>query len=320
MASQPFAGSPAAPLPMPPAENLPPDAPPPGRAPQIRLGVACLVGATVIFAFQDGITKYLASHYPIPFIVMVRYWAFALFAIALVARQPGGVKAATRSKRPILQSLRALLLVSEIGLVALAFRHMGLAEVQSIFAVYPLLVMAMAIVLLGERVGWRRWVATGVGFIGLLIIVRPGVGTFEPAALYSLASATMYALYTVLTRMVSADDSAGTTFLYTGVVGAILVTLFGGAHWTAMSGVDWGWMALLALFGMSSHFLLIKALEYAPASVLQPYNYLSLVWSGIVGYLVFHNIPDLPTFIGGAVIVGSGLYVLYRDRKVKGLR
>jgi drug/metabolite transporter (DMT)-like permease len=284
------------------------------------LGVAFLVMATLIFAFQDAVTKHLASQYPVSFIVMVRYWAFALFALAVARRQSGGLSGALRCKRPVLQSLRGLLLVAEIACMATAFRFLGLAETQAVFSIYPLLIMALAIPILGERVGWRRAMATGIGFVGLLVILRPGLAAFDPAALFAVAAALIYALYNVLTRLVSASDPAGTTILFTAVVGAVISTAIGSWSWTEMPPADWGWLALLALFGVTAHVLLIKALEFTPASVLQPFNYLLLVWSVGVGYLVFGDIPDFWTVFGGMMIVGSGLYALYRDRVVKQTR
>ncbi|MCF8480266.1 MAG: DMT family transporter [Rhodospirillum sp.] len=281
------------------------------------LGIACLIAATLIFAFQDAVTKHLSSHYPVPFIVMLRYWAFALFAMTIARRQAGGLSGALRCQRPILQSLRGVLLVAEIACMAMAFRFLGLAETQAVFSIYPLLIMAMAIPILGERVGWRRALATGVGFIGLLVILRPGLEAFDPAALFAVSAALLYALYNVLTRLVSGTDSAATTILFTAVVGALISSLSGPWFWAEMPAADWGWTALLALFGITAHVLLIKALEFTPASVLQPFNYLLLVWSVGVGYLVFGDIPDFWTVLGGALIVGSGLYVLYRDRVVK---
>jgi drug/metabolite transporter (DMT)-like permease len=278
------------------------------------LGIACLVSATLIFAFQDATTKHLASQYPVPFIVMLRYWAFAAFATALARRQSGGLMPAVRCRRPVLQSLRGALLVAEITCMATAFRHLGLAETQAVFAIYPLLIMAMAVPILGERVGWRRVMATLVGFTGLLIILRPGLATFDPAALFAVAAAVLYALYNVLTRLVSGSDPSGTTILYTAVVGALLSTVNGVPTWTDMTAANWGWMAVLATLGIAAHVLLIKALEYAPASLLQPYNYLMLVWAVGVGYLIFGDVPDVWTIVGGTIIVASGLYVLYRDR------
>lgn len=281
-------------------------------------GIACLIVATMIFAAQDALTKHLATSYPVPLIVMVRFWAFAAFAIIVASRRAGGIRNGVKSRRPFIQCLRGLLLVAEIGAMAYAFRYMGLADVQAMFSIYPLLVTALAIPILGERVGWRRWTATFVGFAGLLVILRPGFGVMEFAALVAIASALGYALYNVLTRLVSQDDGAGTTFLYTGVVGALAVSCVGPFYWVPIAPVDWGWLGLLALTGVLAHFLLIKALELASASTLQPFNYFLLIWSVMVGYIVFGDIPDGWTFLGAAIIVASGLYVFSRERTLKG--
>ncbi|WP_051013962.1 DMT family transporter [Pararhodospirillum photometricum] len=297
---------------LPASSSRPPSTDRPG------LGILCLIGVTLIFAVQDALTKHLVSLYPVSFIVMVRYWIFAVFAVGLAlwqgGRQGGGIRGALVSQRPLLQALRGLLLVGEIALMAVAFRSLGLAEVQAVFAIYPLLVMVLAIPILGEHVGWHRWMATGVAFAGLLIVVRPGAGTFEPAALAAASAALLYALFNVLSRSLSRVDSAATTQLYTAGVGAAAITVVGLGQWTPLPGADWVALGIMSALSIAAHVLLLVALTLTQASVLQPYNYLMLVWSIGVGYVVFHDIPDAWTLTGGAVIVASGLYALHRQR------
>ncbi|GEO81704.1 DMT family transporter [Pararhodospirillum oryzae] len=291
----------------------------PSRPERPGLGILCLVGTTLIFAGQDAITKHLVALYPVSFIVMVRYWVFAVFALGLAwagtrGKGPGALAGALKSRRPLIQIVRALLLVSEIALMGLAFRYLGLAEVQAVFAIYPLMVMVLAIPVLGERVGWRRWAATGVAFAGLLLIVRPGLGAFQPAALYAALAAALYALFMVLSRLVSRDDGAATTQVYAAGIGALVLSLWGLGEWPVLPVADWAWLGALACLAVGAHVLLLAALTFAPASVLQPYNYLMLVWAIGVGYAVFGDVPDAWTLGGGAVIVASGLYALHRER------
>jgi drug/metabolite transporter (DMT)-like permease len=181
--------------------------------------------------------------------------------------------------------------------------------------VTPLLVTALSVPLLGERVGIRRWSAIGVAFAGMLIILRPGLATVHPMALVALLCASMFALYQILTRIVSRDDSPMTTLFYTALVGVIGLTIIGPFYWTWPDPAGWALFGLVALLGSSGHFLLIKALQLAPASVLQPYSYTMLIWATIVGFLVFGNLPDLATVVGAAIIAASGIYTFARERQ-----
>lgn len=280
-----------------------------------RLGIIFIIAATVIFACQDAITKRLVTDYPITFIVMVRYWAF--FSIGLVAANmaDGGLRASIRSNRRLVHLIRGILLVVEIAIVGLAYKTMGLAETMALFQAYPLFVTALAAIFLGERVGCRRWLALAAGFAGILIILRPGTGIIEVGAIYTLAGALIYALYQTLTRLSGTGDSAVTSFLYVGAVGAFIMTLGLPFFWVDMAAVDMIWLLALCAMGIAGHFCLIKALELAPATLLQPFNYLQLVWAVIIGWIVFREMPDVWTFLGGAIVVGSGLFVFYRERQ-----
>jgi drug/metabolite transporter (DMT)-like permease len=183
-----------------------------------------------------------------------------------------------------------------------------------VFACYPLLIAALSGPVLGEKVGWRRWAAIGVGFIGMLIILQPGTGVFSPYALIPLVSALMFALYGLLTRFVARQDSAATSFFWTGVSGAVLMTIVGIAFWEPMSGPDWLWMGLLCLTGAGGHFLLIKTYEVAEASSVQPFAYLQLVWASSLGLLIFAEQLRTNVVIGASLIVAAGIFTLVRER------
>ncbi|MEM6374052.1 MAG: DMT family transporter, partial [Pseudomonadota bacterium] len=189
-----------------------------------RLGIALMIATTLVFAVQDGLSQHLASQYNVLMVVMIRYWFFAAFVITLAARKSGGLRAAAATEQPGLQIFRGVLLAAEICVMVLAFTLLGLVESHAVFTCYPLLVAALSGPILGERVGWRRWSAIGVGFIGVLIILQPGMGVFDPAALIPLTSATMFALYGLLTRHAAKRDSATTSFFWTGVAGAVAIT------------------------------------------------------------------------------------------------
>jgi drug/metabolite transporter (DMT)-like permease len=273
-----------------------------------------MAAATLVFALQDGISKHLAAEYNTMMVIMVRYWFFAIFVIALAVRQSGGIRQAARTRQPVLQSIRALLLVTEICVAVYGFTLLGLVESQAVFAVYPLLVAALSGPVLGERVGWRRWAAIGTGMAGILIILQPGSGVFQTAALVPFASALLFAVYGLLTRYAARQDSAGTSFFWTGTVGALAMTIAGVWFWQPMVGADWGWMAVLCVMGALGHFLLIKCYEVAEASAVQPFAYLHLVFAAILGVTVFGEVIRWNVAVGAGIVVAAGLFTLARER------
>jgi drug/metabolite transporter (DMT)-like permease len=222
-----------------------------------------------------------------------------------------------RTRHFWLQSLRSALLVIEIGLFVLTITVLPLAEAHAILAVTPLVVTALSVPVLGERVGMRRWSAIGVAFVGVLIILRPGLGTVHPIALLALLCAVMFALYQILTRIVSRADPPLTTLFYTALVGVGGLTVLIPFYWTTPDASGWALFGMVAALGASGHFLLIKALQLAPASTLQPFSYTILIWATLVGFLVFGNLPDLPTVAGAIVITLSGIYTFDRERRLR---
>ncbi len=279
-----------------------------------RLGIPLMIATTFVFAMQDGLSRYLAAEYNVVTVLMIRYWFFALFVIALSAARKGGIRRVARTKQPVLQILRGVLLVAEIGVTVASFVLLGLIGTHAIFTAYPLMIAALSGPVLGERVGWRRWLAICIGFTGILIILRPGFAVFSPAALVPLFAALLFAIYGLLTRFVARKDSAETSFFYTGVAGAVAVTLVGPFFWDPMQGNDWWLMATLALSGAFGHFLLIKTYEVAEASTVQPFAYFQLVFVSFIGLLVFNETLDLWTVAGATVIAGAGLFTFWRER------
>ncbi len=277
-------------------------------------GIALMVASTVVFALQDGISRHLAGTYNTYMVVMVRYWFFAAFVIALAARAPGGLKAAARTDQPKLQIFRGVLLVTEICVAVFGFTKLGLINSMAVFICYPLLVAALSGPVLGESVGWRRWTAIGVGCVGVLIILQPGVGVFNPWAIIPLISAFMFAVYSLLTRYAARRDSAATSFFWTGVSGAVAMTLVGMWFWEPMAKTDWAWMATLCVSGAFGHWLLIKCYEAAEASAVQPFAYLHLVWVAILGIAIFNEVLRPEVVIGAGLVVAAGLFTLWRER------
>ena len=280
-----------------------------------RLGALLMTAAAFVFAMQDGISRHLAGAYNVYMVVMIRYWFFALFVLALAARNPGGIRGAVHTRHPALQIIRGLLLAAEICVMITAFTVLGLVESHAVFTCYPLLVAALSGPVLGERVGWRRWTAIGIGFLGVLVILQPGVGVFAPAALIPLASAFMFALYGLLTRFVSRTDSSSVSFFWTGITGAVVMTAIGVFHWQPMTGADWAWMAVLCCTAATAHWLMIRALEVAEASAVQPFNYLMLPFAAAIGITVFGDRLEASVAVGAVIVVAAGLFTLWRARK-----
>ncbi len=281
----------------------------------VRLGIWLMIATTLVFAVQDGISRHLASNYNVLMVVMIRYWFFAAFVIALAVRQSGSLRAAAATTQPLLQIGRGLLLAAEICVMVLAFVKLGLIESHAVFICYPLLIAALSGPVLGEKVGWRRWSAIGVGFAGVLVILRPGFSVFAVEAAIPLASAMMFALYGLLTRYAARRDGTATSFFWTGTTGGVAMTLAGLWFWEPMAPADWLWMGALCLTGVSGHWLLIKTYEVAEASAVQPFAYLQLVFAAAIGIVVFGETIEPNVAIGAALVVGAGLFTLWRARK-----
>ncbi len=278
------------------------------------LGIWLMVATALVFAMQDGLSRHLAGEYNVFMIIMIRYWFFASFVIVVAARQAGGIRQAAATQQPLLQMFRGVLLALEVCVMVSAFVLLGLVESHAVFAVYPLLIAALSGPVLGEKVGWRRWGAIGIGFTGVIIILQPGFGVFQPAALLALLAALMFALYGLLTRYAARKDSAAVSFFWTGTTGAVTMTLIGIWFWEPMLPGDWLWMALLCMTSAFSHFLLIRAYEVAEASAVQPFAYLQLPFAAGLGVLVFSETVRTNVLIGSGVVVAAGLFTLWRAR------
>ena len=284
-------------------------------APQnTRLGILLMIATSAIFAVQDGISRHLGEAVNIYMVVMIRFWFMSAFVLALAARSPGGLKRAAKSRYPLLQLFRGFLLVAEILVMVVAFIKLGLIETHAVFVVYPLLVTLFSGPVLGEKIGWRRWLAVLVGFLGVLVILNPGGGVFTPWALLPLSAAAMFALYGLLTRYVAREDSAATSFFWTGIAGAVFITPFGLLHWQNMSAGDWGLMAVLCCTAVLGHWLLIKAYDVAEASDIQPFAYFQLPFVSFLGLVLFNENLRINVVIGAGIVVAAGLFTLWRQR------
>jgi drug/metabolite transporter (DMT)-like permease len=282
---------------------------------QRLIGIALMCGAVLCFACLDAMAKYLVGHMDTLQVVAMRF--IAAFLVALMFSNPVSRPGLLQTTRPGLQFVRGLMLVSTTIFNFFAFRYLQLDEALAILFSTPFLVAILAGPILGEWVGWRRWTAIGVGFVGVLVVIRPGLGGMQWAALLSVAAAILYAGYSIATRMVMRHDSAETTLFCANLVGAVIMLGVLPFVWTAPpSLLDLVLLLGVGAFGSLGHFLLILAHHRAPASVLSPFIYTQLVWATALGYLIFAHVPSGWTLAGAAIVVASGLYLLNRERKV----
>lgn len=280
-----------------------------------RLGIWLMIAAVATFATQDGFSRYLAGEYNTLMIVMVRYWVFAAFVILLALRRPEGFRAAIRSKRLGAHFLRGTLLVTEVCAIVWGYTLIGLIASHAIFAICPLLIVAMSGPFLGEKISWQRWAAVAAGMVGVVIILRPGAGVFSWAALLPFASAVMFASYSILTRLTTRDEPTFPAFFWPGVIGAVLMTVIGLPNWQPITAIDALKLGIYAALSILSHWLLLKCYEATEASRVQPYAYLQIVFVTLIGLTVFAETLTLPVALGTVVVVLAGLYALLQERK-----
>jgi drug/metabolite transporter (DMT)-like permease len=286
---------------------------PRNSAPNTALGALLTMFAMLCFAGMDAISKSLVVDYAVTQMMWIRSWLFFLFAWFVVRRQ--GLRAAFTSTRPGLQIVRSLVAVVEGAIFVLAFRYLPLADTHAVAATSPLIVIAMGVLWLGERASVARLVSVLGGFIGVILIVRPGFRDLEWPLLLPIAGAILWALYQVLTRLCSRGDPPGTSLVWAALVALVATSFVGPLDWRWPSATAWALMIVIALIGAAAHYALIKALDYAEAGAVQPYSYTLLLWATVMGWLVFGHIPDAWTIAGAAVVVLSGLYAWYRDRR-----
>ena len=276
------------------------------------LGALLTMLAMLCFASMDAISKSLVVEYSVGQLMWVRYILLCVFAWLLVRKQ--GVRAALRSRKPALQVFRSLVAVVEGAMFVLAFRYLPLADTHAVAATSPLIVIALGVLFLGEKAGPARWLAVAAGFVGVLLIVRPGFRTLDWPLLLPLAGALLWAGYQLLTRLNARFDPPNTSLLWSAIIALIATSFVGPLDWTWPTPLAWAMMIAVAFIGAIAHYALIKALDYAEAGAVQPYSYTLLVWAAVMGWLAFGAVPDGWTIFGAAIVVASGLYTWHHDR------
>lgn len=278
------------------------------------MGIACMVAGSAVFASVDAVVKWLMADYSVVQVMFFRS-AFALLPLAPLVWRAGAASLATR--RPVAHALRAGLGLVAIGSFFIAFRELPLAQVIAISFAASLIMTALSVPILGETVGPRRWAAVAVGFVGVLVIVRPGGAELGLGMVAALLGTVLYAVVMVLMReMARTEKSVTIVFWFT-----LTCTLLTGAalpwHWQPPSWPDLGLFALLGVLGGSGQLLATQAVRLAPVSVVAPFDYLHIIWSVALGWALWAEVPTLHTVAGAAVIIGCGLYILEREARAR---
>jgi drug/metabolite transporter (DMT)-like permease len=299
-----------------PEETLP-EKKPPALAAQARAdrplrGIGLLLLSCVFLGTSDATSKYLSKTLPSIEITWIRFLVFAL--IMVPAMLPGSPLFALRTKRPLLQVTRGMALFGSSLLFISGVGLLPIAEASATSFVAPLFVTALSIFFLGEKVGLRRWLATAVGLLGVLIVLRPGTSAFHPAAFFPVASALAWASCLIMTRLMSGQERAMVTMTYSAIVGfAVLCTLVP-TVWVTPTWHDILFGTLIGVTSTAGQWIIVFALRYANASALAPFSYVQLLWVTFLGFMIFGEVPGVWTIVGAAFIVASGLYTAHRER------
>ncbi|MCX7302966.1 MAG: DMT family transporter [Hyphomicrobiales bacterium] len=281
---------------------------------QILLGVLLMLGGDFMFSLNDAMGKWLVVTLPVGQVIVVRSIGAVAVLGPLIARQGAGVL--FNADRPWLQVARATLTAVETALFYVSVFYLPLADVFSFYMAGPIYVAALSHMLLGERVGWRRWAAILVGFLGVLIMLEPSAG-FSLASMYAVAGSVLFAVTIILGRMLrGTSDTSLVTWqtVCSLVVGAVMMLVFGG--WRAPTSVEWTGMLLLGIVACIAHLMIVRALKLAPAALLAPLHYTLLLWAVVFGWLFFGDVPGVRILVGAAIVVLAGLFIFHRQKVV----
>jgi len=274
-----------------------------------------MVAAMMVVPFMDALAKYLSDRYAVSQLTWARFFFHFMILAPIVLYRHGA--AALRPAQPVLQLVRSGFTLLATILFFAAIARMPIADALALLFVSPMVVTSLSPVMLGERVGARRWAAVIAGFLGALIILRPGLGVAQLASFLAIGAGCSFALYTLLTRKLSGSAPPLVTLAYSAVTGAVLMSVAVIPDWITPPPMDLLMMAGIGAIAAVGHFLLIRAFDYAPASLLAPYSYSEIVMATAVGWFIFSDFPDSWTWTGITVIVASGIYISWRERRKK---
>ena len=283
----------------------------------VLFGISLMVITTFMFSSMDGVSRYLAEKNNVFTLVTMRYWFIAFVMMITCVFIKNRVSDILNTKQPYIQFSRGVILSLNNCLVVYTFTLLGLVETHAIIACYPLIVAGLSVPFLGERFGWRRWMAIFAGFIGVIIILRPNTNVITEGSIFAIVGAIMFAVYLILTRYVSRSDTAITSFFWTGIGGTVTMSIISLFIWDDILKEDYLWLLLMCVLSAGSHFMMVKTLQVAEASVVQPFSYLQLVFGSIIGVTIFSESIDLMIIVGALIVIGSGLFTTWREYKIK---
>ena len=273
------------------------------------------LSAWVMLPIMDGFAKYLSSTLPVLQITWSRYFFTVLITLPIMLIFFR--KNLTWTEQPKLQLIRGLLLFCANILFFYSISIISLAKALTLAFIAPLIVTALSPFLLGEKVGYKRWAAVITGFIGSLIVIRPGFVELNLASIAALGTGVLYGFYLIITRKLHDSDNPLLTLLLTGIVGAVLGSLIMPTVWVSPTITEWYMMFAIGFFASLGHLFIILSLRYADASKLAPFGYFEIVTSIIIGYYFFNHFPDSWTFLGLFIIISSGIYIFRREHKIR---
>ena len=279
----------------------------------VLLGIGLMVVTTFMFSTMDGVSRYLAENNNVFTLVTMRYWFIAIVMAITCLFVKDSFQKILYTKQPFTQFSRGLILSLNNCLVVYTFTLLGLVETHAIIACYPLIVAGLSVPFLGEKFGWRRWTAIFIGFVGVIIILRPTTNVISEGAIYALVGAIMFAVYLILTRYVSRLDKAITSFFWAGIGGSVTMTIISFFIWENILKEDFLWLLIMCVLSASSHFMMVKTLQVAEASVIQPFSYLQLVFGSIIGVTIFSESIDSMIVVGVTIVIGAGLFTAWRE-------
>ena len=277
------------------------------------IGIAWMLATMFWFVTLDSTAKYLMQSYPVVQVIWARFFFHLVFVALLMGRQ---LPQQIRSQLPSNQYLRSLFMFATTILFFVGLHILPLTAATIMF-LSPIIVTMLSIPLLGEKVGLRRWIGIVIGFAGALVVMRPGSDSLQLGILVVLAAAFTHALYQVFTRKLRSRDGPITSLFYTAVVGAAVSSVVVPFYWEPVATLDWLLFVFAGLAGAIGHLCLIRAFRTAPASVVAPFSYSSLLWATLFGFVLFGDLPDGWTLAGAALIIGSGLYIFHREHRLK---
>ena len=275
------------------------------------LGILLMLIGIAGFAVMDATIKWMTADFPVIQVAALRSW-FGLPLLCLVALRGGGLRA-LRTSRPRVHVARYLLVLGLTLTFFWALSQMKLVDAIAISFAAPIFITALSMPLLGEPVGLHRWLAVGVGFVGVLVILRPGAGVFHWASIVVLGSVLFYALLMITTRALKSSESTASLMLYPQLGMSLTGLLIAPFFWLTPSLADLGLFALAGLFGSVGVMCITQAFRLAPAAVITPFEYSALLWATLLGFLLWGDLPDSITLAGAAIVICSGLYIIYRE-------